>query len=401
MEALSAQAHRLAVIFGDRRAMHVVPTICSPGHHQDEQGLQLSFSYKCPVSLAWSPDGEHMVGSTQQGRSVRVRIFSGTGLVEPFVEPFADAEVDEHAVHNFVRIVAGASAIFLVIAVQDNARVVAASAHGCVTARHPPVAVWWLSWFQADNDACLAGVTRAADALYVCSSSQMRATSQMPCSPASNASPLAHSWDRSVSVWAESRTATTRHALLLVDLAAQRLVQSCKDGLPSVFDSGPLSTLGQGACSVTVKPSLSRTTFVLAITGADFGSQRFTVSGSFNANIPCMWHPLGNHSAVLRGVGMSVVDGMTGTPLAAWPDLQVPASGQKEQSHLCGLVDDTGLICQQMQPKEREGRDRSLRAAWVLAFDIAPGQPGLLALTPLLSCGVTGRVATHGQSSSS
>ena len=398
LAGLSPLADRLAIASEDGRTVKVVPTTCSSGDHprqpnaeagssHSEQDPGLSISCEHPSHLAWCPDGGRLVVSTQQGASVRVRVFSGTGLVGSFVEPLGGGE----ALHAAPRTFAGATAIFLVIPAQDGARVVAASTQGCVTARHPPVTV--VHWIPAGSDTCLAGLTR--DTLYVCTSTQMLAFGLAQVPPGSVA-PVAHSWGRSISVWAESRTATAGHALLLVDLAAQRLVQSCNIDQPqpqpqSLPQLQPQPSLGgsahgqgmlrQGACAVAVQPSTSSTISVLATAGGRFGMQRFTVptaGAGFEAQRPTAgprsgpvfeWDPLGRWLAVVgRKVGLSVLDGRTGTPLASWPGLDVPVPGQVQLNQLRWLPDGTGLVCQQMRWTEHESSRRSLPTACVLEF---------------------------------
>ena len=377
----------MTVLASGGHCITLVPTTCAPGrsrldlqaqHAACRQDLQLlagSPGEVMGVKYVWCPEGRLLAVCREelrplhaaQRRCLSVSIFSGAELVGSFVEPLGYAEICKAAPH----VSAGAAAVFFPLDTADGVtRVVAASARGIVTARHGPLPV--LAWTLAHHSTCLAGVSRSADALYVCGSDSMLVISLVHF-PTDHVRSLASGWGRLVSVCAASGTASAGHALLLVDLAEQRLVQCCNLDPASVPQNAP-GALQQGACSAAVQlppvwpnacPEGSKVC-ILSTAGPDFGRQSFAVPGS------CFqWDPMGRFLAVgsLMG-GVSVVDGRTGTPLASWMGLSVPYPGSGWRSQPRWLPDGTGLVCEQLGP----GSLQACQAACVLTFAGAEAQ---------------------------
>ena len=343
LDDLSPQADRFAVVSRGGCTVAMVPASCACGRSLLEPEQQPWLPYGESTHVAWCPDGQHLAVSTQQGRCLRVSIFSRANPVRSFVEPLAEQETCT-ALHGS----AGAAAVLLTIgspASQQTSRqqrVVAASAQGSIT-RHPPVDC--LCWTLAHNATCLVGVASAADRLYVCSTSSMVTVSLRQSLPGATCA-LASSWGRSVSVWRQGGSGSTaRHALLLVDLAGQCLERGC-DLEQLCTASHGLDKLRQGAYSAAVLPEGSGQVHVLATSGpVDFGRHRFTVYGNLFE-----WDPTGRFLAVGSSVSgrLSVMDGVSGSFLASWLGLAADTTGRVWVTQLRWLPGSAGLLCGQV-----------------------------------------------------
>ena len=264
------------------------------------------------VAVAWCPTGQHLALATQEhrGASLRVSTFRGTQLVGSFLEPLAHGEACSR---DSLLVSDGAAVVFLLVRTLDGSRVVAATAQGTVTARHP--AVKFSSTALLDCGQLLA-TPWDGDRLCVYSASGVQEISLH----------TADSHWSHVSGWGCQAAAVMcsreQVVLLLVDLV--RHVVQHRTTLSDDPREYPVEGLAHGAHAAAVlvyDDSVS----VIATSGGEVGRELFSCSGDNFA-----WDPLGRFLAVSymgsgsAGRGVRILDGATGAKLALWrPDAQV------------------------------------------------------------------------------
>ena len=303
------------------------------------------------VAVAWCPTGQHLALATQEHRaaSLRVSIFRGTQLVASFLEPLAHGEACSR---DSLLVSDGAAVVFLLVRTLDGSRVVAATAQGTVTARHP--AVKFSSTALLDCGQLLA-TPRDGDKLCVFSASSMQ---EISLDTADSHWSHVSSWGCQAAVVMSNREQVV---LLLVDLV-QYVVQH-RTTMSDDPREYPVEGLAHGAHAAAVLVYDDHVS-VIATSGGEVGRELFSCSGDNFA-----WDPLGQFLAVSymgsgsAGRGVRILDGATGAKLALWrPDAQV--------QYPRWLADGRGLVVMTTTTLRKGSRRASTRNSWhVLRFN--------------------------------
>ena len=278
--------------------------------------------------LLWSPAGQHLVFVSYEhaGRpysSVRVSTFCGTQLVASFAEPLADQEN-----YRSLHMSDDADSMLLTVAVPGAVRVLACTAQGTVTARHPEAST-------ADSTAPLRGgrILRASsdgDRLYIYSATCVQEIALQPGLDAGWSAVEVSAWSDQASVLLVGLDCPL---LFLVDL--EQLHVRCLVELPGYAISG----IVQGARAVVLDPQqASAALAVVTASGTDLGSELFRCLGR-----DPVWDPMGMFLAMFTEQhGVCILDGATGAVLASWP-------GPGLRSGLRWLPDSSGLVFEVME----------------------------------------------------
>ena len=263
------------------------------------------------VAVAWCPTGQYLVLATQgypaAPRALQVSTFRGTQLVGSFLEPLAHGETrSRHALHSLL-VSDGAAVVFLLVRTLDGSRVVAATAQGTVTARHP--AVKFSSTALLDCGQLLA-TPRDGDKLCVFSASSVQ---EISLHTADSHWSHVSGWGCQAAMVMSNRE---KVVLLLVDLV--RHVVQHRTTLSDDPREYPVEGLAHGAHAAAVLVYDDHVS-VIATSGGEVGRKLISCSGDHFA-----WDPLGRFLAVSymgsgsAGRGVRVFDGATGAQLALW-----------------------------------------------------------------------------------
>ena len=269
------------------------------------------------VDLRWCPAGEHLVvlcaEPLQCSTALRVCTFKGAQLVSSFVEPLA-----EHKDFCSLRVLDDAAAMILLVGSGGMHRVLASTAQGVVTARHPSAPIV-LGTVYAHGGRLLAA-SQTGDRLFIYSACTYTEIS-LQRAPADNISSRISAWGNLAAVvltapaWSD-RWEDIAHELALVDLARQAALHCVQ--LPpheprDVYRSSAAGSATLGARSMAVSLACNQIR-VVATSGGEVGRELFSCSAG-----EASWDAVGQVLAFSqKWHGVSVRHGITGALLAFW-----------------------------------------------------------------------------------
>ena len=268
------------------------------------------------VSMCWSPAGQQLVLVSAEETAaafiaLRVSAFQGTQLVGSFLVDDADYD-DDDADDVSVHVSDDAAVIFLVLPAGGGGRVVAGTAQGAVTARHPGVDCA-LSTALLHCNALLAA-SKGGDKLYVWSATCAQEIG-LHGTAADSMDVRFSAWGALVAVARNARVGRGVPELLLVDMVHQTVQHRVQ--LPQRYDCVTCG-VAQGARSLALVLDQGHVSAV-ATSGGAVGRELFSCPGSKAA-----WDPLGRFLAVVRydtqtaGPRVHILDGLTGAESALW-----------------------------------------------------------------------------------
>ena len=225
--------------------------------------------------LQWCSTGQRVVlvsrERTPSCLAVRVSTFEGTQLVGSHLEALAAEES-----FRILHVSEDAATMLLTLRSAGGSRVVACTAEGAVTARHPSAHIASSTALLAGG--CVLAASPIGDRLYIYSASCVQEISLQDTSAPSYVHPVVRSWGSQALVLLVS-PAGAPHALLCVDLALQQ-VQRLGDLVYPQNSLTSYSPVAQGARSVALDLGNHQQVSIVATSGCEAGKELFRCQGT-------------------------------------------------------------------------------------------------------------------------
>ena len=291
----------LAPVAGTQHALRGQLLAQPPSHTLSPPGKEL-------LHLMWAPSGRHLVllssdSAAHLSTSLHVSSYSGSQLVGAFRELFLPHE-GPVAVH----VSDDPAIVFLFLSSPLGVRVVASTAQGIVSARHPPA---WLAPASVPLEGGrVLAAAHACDKLYIYSATSFLEIG-LRRAPVEDLVALLGSWGHLAVVVLCGCSDRGARELLLVDLD-HHIVQHCVE-LPRLPGGPAVYSAAAGARGVALTLAGDQVS-VLATTPRELGAELFRCPGC-NAQ----WDATGSFLAMVRnGDGVHILDGVSGAELAYW-----------------------------------------------------------------------------------
>ena len=258
--------------------------------------------------LRWCSTSQRVVlvsrERTPAGPGVRVSTFEGTQLVGSHLEPLGAGEFLRH-----LHVSNDAATMLLTLRSAGSSRVVACTAEGVVTVRHPSAQLAHKA-AGLDGGRMLAA-SPAGDRLYIYSAVCVREVSLHHASLHSGVVPVLRSWGSLALVLLLNASGTV-HELICVDLLRQEAQQHAQLVCPpnSLYHWNAVA-LGASAVALDLR---DQQISVVTSLGRDIGRELFRCQANHFE-----WHSLGRFLAVARHrEGVHILDGVTGDAITSW-----------------------------------------------------------------------------------
>ena len=292
------------------------------------------------LHLQWCSTGQRVVlvghERTPGPPAVRVSTFEGTQLVGSHLEPLTAGESwrSLHASDD-------AATMLVTLRSAGGSRVVACTAEGAVTARHPSAHIAFSTAPLDGGDRLLAAST-AGNRLHIYSASRAQQISLHYASLHPPIVPILRSSGSQALVLLLNNRGTM-HEFICIDLAQHEVQQHAELFYPPSGLS-PWKYITLGARSVALDLGNHHQISVIATLGADFGKELFRCQGDHFQYDPF----LGRFLAVARNLGgVHILNGTTGEAITSW-------DSTAWAHELCWSPDGRAIV---MRTHGQEGKD--------------------------------------------